>query len=295
MKKKILTICLLLIGIGVLAYPVVSNYIYELNGSFLIDDYSQSVSEESSEEIEAMWKEAYEYNENLLGSPVKDPFIEGSGVTMPNNYSEILNVNGMMGSIKIPKISVDLPLYHTTKESVLKKGVGHLEGSTLPVGGEGTHAVLTGHTGLSNAKLFTDLDLLKEGDMFYLYILDDVLAYEIDEITVIEPEDTQKIKRVDGEDYVTLLTCTPYGVNSHRLLVRGKRVPYDPEVEKSIDSITSSLFDTNVIVAAVITTVIMIVLICLVLYRKKKGKELNFMKLIKKSKLNKWGSGDEET
>ncbi|MDQ0361221.1 class C sortase [Breznakia pachnodae] len=295
MKKKILTICLLLIGIGVLAYPVVSNYIYELNGSFLIDDYSQSVSEESSEEIEAMWKEAYEYNENLLGSPVKDPFIEGSGVTMPNNYSEILNVNGMMGSVKIPKISVDLPIYHTTKESVLKKGVGHLEGSTLPVGGEGTHAVLTGHTGLSNAKLFTDLDLLEEGDMFYLYILDDVLAYEIDEITVIDPEDTQKIKRVDGEDYVTLLTCTPYGVNSHRLLVRGKRVPYDPEVEKSIDSITSSLFDTNVIVAAIITSVIMLLLICLVLYRKKKGKELNLIRLIKKSKLNKWGAGDEET
>lgn len=295
MKKKILTICLLLIGIGVLAYPVVSNYIYELNGSFLIDDYSQSVSEESSEEIEAMWKEAYEYNENLLGSPVKDPFIEGSGVTMPNNYSEILNVNGMMGSVKIPKISVDLPIYHTTKESVLKKGVGHLEGSTLPVGGEGTHAVLTGHTGLSNAKLFTDLDLLEEGDMFYLYILDDVLAYEIDEITVIDPEDTQKIKRVDGEDYVTLLTCTPYGVNSHRLLVRGKRVPYDPEVEKSIDSITSSLFDTNVIVAAIITSLIMLLLICLALYRKKKGKELNLMRLIKKSKLNKWGAGDEET
>lgn len=266
-----------------------------LNGSFLIDDYSQSVSEESSEEIEAMWKEAYEYNENLLGSPVKDPFIEGSGVTMPNNYSEILNVNGMMGSVKIPKISVDLPIYHTTKESVLKKGVGHLEGSTLPVGGEGTHAVLTRHTGLSNTKLFTDLDLLEEGDMFYLYILDDVLAYEIDEITVIDPEDTQKIKRVDGEDYVTLLTCTPYGVNSHRLLVRGKRVPYDPEVEKSIDSITSSLFDTNVILAAVITSVIMLLLICLALYRKKKGKELNLIRLIKKSKLNKWGAGNEET
>lgn len=135
----------------------------------------------------------------------------------------------MMGTVEIPKINIELPIYHTTDEDVLERAAGHLEGSSLPVGGESTHAVISAHRGLPSASLFTDLDQLEEGDHFLLHILDDTLAYEVDKISVVEPEETQDLAVEEGEDLVTLLTCTPYGVNSHRLLVRGHRVPYEPE------------------------------------------------------------------
>ena len=142
-----------------------------------------------------------------------------------------LNIAGdeMMGTVEIPKINIELPIYHTTDETVLERAAGHLEGSSLPVGGESTHAVISAHRGLPSASLFTDLDQLEEGDHFLLHVLDDTLAYEVDKISVVEPEETQDLAVEEGEDLVTLLTCTPYGVNSHRLLVRGHRVPYEPE------------------------------------------------------------------
>lgn len=135
----------------------------------------------------------------------------------------------MMGTVEIPKINIELPIYHTTDEAVLEQAAGHLEGSSLPIGGESTHAVISAHRGLPSASLFTDLDQLEEGDHFLIHVLDDTLAYEVDKITVVEPEETQDLAVEEGQDLVTLLTCTPYGVNSHRLLVRGHRVPYEPE------------------------------------------------------------------
>jgi len=269
MKRTVLIIVIFLLGVGLLTYPSVSNYIAVKNGSYAIDSYDEAIAEKDEEFLSAERQKAQEYNESLLGAPVRDPFIPGSGIVMQEDYYEILNIGGMMGYIEIPKISIKLPIYHGTSEEVLKKGVGHLEGSTLPIGGEGTHSVLTGHTGLSSAKLFTDLSVLQEGDLFYLYLLDEVLAYEVDEIKVIEPERTIDLKPVSGEDYCTLLTCTPYGVNSHRLLLRGTRVDYVPEIKESIAE-TQSSADRMLMLVVIITSGIMLILIILTIIVKRK-------------------------
>jgi sortase A len=185
-------------------------------------------------------------------------------MVMQDNYYDVLAISETMGYITIPKIDVKLPIYHGTSQDVLEKGVGHLEGSSMPVGGEGTHCVLTGHTGMQNAKLFTDLTELEEGDTFYLHILGRVLAYQVDRITVVEPNELDDLKRVDGEDYCTLVTCTPYGVNSHRLLVRGKRIKYTEKEQAQEDAASKHTLTTQekmTIIAAAVTTAIMLVLI----------------------------------
>lgn len=270
MKRKIITILLLLTGIGVIAYPYLSNYLNQKNSSRAIDSYSEAVDELSKEEVEKQWRRAEIYNENLIGQPAHDPFIPGSGIVMPQNYYEVLNLQGIMGRVEIPAINVDLPIYHGTSEKVLKKAVGHLEGSTMPIGGQGTHAVLTGHTGLTHAKLFTDLVDVVEGDQFYLTILGRTLAYQVDQIKVIKPEHTEDLKIVSGQDYCTLMTCTPYGINSHRLLVRGKRIPYQPEQKQQVKKTGLTAEEKALIRAAILTALIMVVLILITLVRKKR-------------------------
>lgn len=270
MKRKIITILLLLTGIGVIAYPYLSNYFNQKNSSRAIDSYSEAVNELSKEEVEKQWRRAEIYNENLTGQPAHDPFIPGSGIVMPQNYYEVLNLQGIMGRVEIPAINVDLPIYHGTSEKVLKKAAGHLEGSTMPIGGQGTHAVLTGHTGLTHAKLFTDLVDLVEGDQFYLTILGRTLAYQVDQIKVIKPEHTEDLKIVSGQDYCTLMTCTPYGINSHRLLVRGKRIPYQPEQKQQVKKTGLTAEEKALIRAAILTALIMVVLILITLVRKKR-------------------------
>lgn len=181
--------------------------------------------------------EARQYNVDLTRSEVQltDPFKtkKSNGETL--FYNGILNLDGsgIMGYVKIPCISVDLPIYHGTSAEVLEHGIGHLAASSFPVGGKSTHAVLTGHTGLNSAKLFTDLTEMKKGDLFFVHVLDQKLAYKVDQIAVVKPEDTRKLRIIDGEDHVTLLTCTPYGVNDHRLLVRGVRTVYHEKEEQS--------------------------------------------------------------
>jgi len=271
-KRILIIILILLLGIGVLSYPMVSNYLSERNSSKVIQKYEDSVAAYDEDLLDTAWAEAEAYNESLSGQPVHDPFLEGSGMAIPEDYANILNVEGIMGYVKIPKISVDLPIYHGTGEDVLKKGVGHLEGSTLPIGGESRHSVLTGHSGLVHARLFTDLIELKQGDLFFVYVLGKTLAYEVDQIKVVEPQTTEDLGRIEGQDYCTLLTCTPYGVNSHRLLVRGVRVDYAPEMEKAATPITSRL-NNKVILAAVITSTVMLVLIVIALVRSKKRSE----------------------
>ncbi|MFV0364525.1 MAG: class C sortase [Suipraeoptans sp.] len=217
---------ILLLGVTILSYPFASNWISKKQGIEIAEEYLKMTNELPDEEIDKEWEKAVVYNEHLRGDPVKDPFIEGSGMVLPTNYMNVLNVEGVMAYVEIPSVNINLPIYHGVSEDVLKNGVGHIESSSLPIGGFGSHSILTGHTGLPSAELFTDLRDLEEGDMFYIHVLGELLVYEIDKIKVIVPEELSDLVRYEGKDYITLLTCTPYGINSHRLLVRGERVYY---------------------------------------------------------------------
>ncbi len=221
-------------GAGIFLYPAISNYIAERQQKSIIRTYQAQVENQDEQATEAAWAEAEKYNENLAGDPVHDPFIMGSGYVLPDNYQEVLNLNGdgVMGYVEIPSIDVYLPIYHGTSEETLEKGAGHLDVTALPIGGLNRHSVISAHRGLPSAQLFTRLDEMEEGDVFYLHILDQILAYEVDQITVIEPEELSSLAPEADKDLVTLLTCTPYAVNTHRLLVRGTRVPYEEAYEK---------------------------------------------------------------
>ena len=254
MKKKAgnLVICIIfLAGLSLLLYPFVANQWNNYRQKQLISGYEQVVSEKEATEgidYDAERKKAEEYNEALLPCVLPDSFAlaESSGVDPV--YMNTLNIAGdeMMGSVEIPKINIKIPIYHTTEEEVLNKGAGHLEGSSLPVGGANTHAVISAHRGLPSASLFTDLDQMKVGDHFLLHVLDETLCYEVDKISVVKPEDTTALAVEDGQDLVTLLTCTPYGVNTERLLVRGHRVPYvEEEVKEEKTVLSGSSLHTN--------------------------------------------------
>ncbi len=254
MKKKAgnLVICIIyLAGLSLLLYPFVANQWNNYRQKQLISGYEQAVSEKEAAEgidYDAERKKAEEYNEALLPCVLPDSFAlaESSGVDPV--YMNTLNIAGdeMMGSVEIPKINIKIPIYHTTEEEVLNKGAGHLEGSSLPVGGANTHAVISAHRGLPSASLFTDLDQMKVGDHFLLHVLDETLCYEVDKISVVKPEDTTALAVEDGQDLVTLLTCTPYGVNTERLLVRGHRVPYvEEEVKEEKTVLSGSSLHTN--------------------------------------------------
>lgn len=218
----------LLAGIGIFLYPVISNLLAEKNQAQVIQEYDSALEQINETELEKEWEAAEEYNENLNGDPVHDPFVSGSGYILPDNYQDVLNIDGVMCYLEIPKIDLRLPVYHGTSEEVLEKGVGHLESTALPIGGSGRHCVLTGHRGLPSAELFTRLDELEIGDYFYLQVLGKTLTYQVDKISVIEPEELENLVPIEGMDLVTLLTCTPYGENTHRLLVRGERCDYVP-------------------------------------------------------------------
>lgn len=243
MKRKIANILfglLFLIGFGILAYPTVANQWNTYRQSRLISGYDQAVSQMDEEDFDKAWEEARAYNATFeQNSIMSDVFgIDDADDIEGTEYWKVLNVggDGIMGYITIPKINIKLAIYHGTDTDVLQTGVGHLNGTKLPVGGEGNHTVLSAHRGLPSAKLFTDIDQLKEKDRFYLHILDEDMAYEVDQILPMVDKDDydalqEALKVEEGQDYVTLFTCTPYGVNSHRLLVRGHRVPYDGELE----------------------------------------------------------------
>ena len=241
MKQKILTILAILVflaGISLLAYPAVSNLLYEKEQEELMEHYDSIVGENlTTDEQAAELQECREYNRGLLqgGVLLTDPFDMSQLDPSAMPYAGLLNVDeeGGMAYLRIPAIDVELMIYHGTEEEVLQKGVGHLQGSSLPVGGTGTHCVLSAHTGLNDKKLFTDLDQLENGDIFYIHVLGEILAYQVDQIRVVLPEETEDLKINAREDYVTLVTCTPYGINTHRLLVRGTRVPYEEESEQS--------------------------------------------------------------
>ena len=222
----IIAVIFIIVGTGIFLYPSISNYFAEKNHVEAIRNYDKIVAGIEEDSIKEEKEKAQTYNENLSGDPVHDPFVLGSGYALPENYKEVLNLSedGIMGYIQVPKISVDLPIYHGTSEEVLEKGVGHIQNTSVPIGGSSTHSVLTGHTGLPNAELFTRLDELVVGDVFYIHILNERLAYKVYEIKVVLPDNIDELRITSGEDLVTLVTCTPYGVNSHRLLVKAERV-----------------------------------------------------------------------
>lgn len=228
----LLTLLLLAAGIAVMSYPFASRWLNQRNQADIINHYEEAVGEMTKEQIAAEKEASRAYNEGLLGNVVlTDPFDTEAGRKASEEYEERLNTkgDGVMGYLDIPEINVLLPIYHGTGSEVLDKGAGHLENTSLPVGGIATHAVLSAHTAYARATLFNRLTELEEGDAFYLTVLDETLAYQVDQIKVVEPHDTGALV-IDGyEDYVTLVTCTPYGVNSHRLLVRGTRIPYEAE------------------------------------------------------------------
>ncbi len=229
--RKLLRVVIVLIGIGILVYPSLSEFLMERNSSRAIAVYDDMVSKMQTEKIDALFEEARIYNSRLVSSTgyEKPPVnAEGKPITS-ESYYRILNIesNGMIGYITIPKLNETIRIFHGTEEAVLQVGVGHLENTSFPVGGADTHAVLSGHRGLPSANLFTDLDQLKKGDIFYIKILNRTFCYQIDQIVTVLPSDTTELAIQKGKDYVTLVTCTPYGVNSHRLLVRGKRADFD--------------------------------------------------------------------
>ena len=267
----------LIIALSVLLYPTVSNYLYEKNGARVISSYDENAVQLSESEKQAMLEAARQYNQELLGNiELLDPF-SPIKKEVDARYQSLLNTNeaGMMGYIRIPKIKVELPVYHGTEETVLQSGVGHFEGTSLPVGGESTHMVLTGHRGLPSKLLFTDMDELTEGDIFYIKILGETLAYQIDQILTVEPEDTKALTIVPGMDYATLVTCTPYAVNTHRLLVRGVRIPYEEAVRQVPDEkiIPTIPFQVKILLLAI--GVLILIFLCYRIWRRiKKRKEM---------------------
>ena len=220
-KTTILVLLCFLIGLSLLLYPSVRNWWNSLHASSVIVEYNAAQEELSAEDYEALFAAAEDYNRNI--SEIDFPLMYCDQVA---GYEQVLNLDGsgVMGYIHIPKIKVKLPILHGTSEGVLQKAIGHLQGTSLPTGGAGNHCVLSAHRGLPSARLFTDLDQIKTGDDFTLTVLNRELHYEVDQILTVEPHEVEALYPVEGEDYCTLVTCTPYGVNSHRLLVRGKRI-----------------------------------------------------------------------
>ena len=266
-------IFLFLIGAGILFYPTISDWFAQRNNTVARQSYEQNVSNLTKEEKEELWRAAIYYNERLANSVVKDPFANTENIEPFDEYYQTLDVGDeAMGYIHIPKIRVLLPIYHGVSEEVLEKGVGHIPASALPVGGEGTHCVLTGHTGLRQAKMFNELTELREGDEFYLEILNETLAYQIRKIEVVLPDDVSSLRIEAGKDKATLITCTPYSVNSHRLLVTGERVPYTEDMRRSRDN-TKTAFPYWIVI--VIFTVGIVVMFAGQRIREKRRKAAN--------------------
>lgn len=256
------------IGLSLLLYPSFSDYWNSFHQSRAIASYTEFVTQIDETDYEKMWNEAQQYNESLWKKEFRWALTEEEA----QKYHEILNINGtgVMGYIEIPTIGVSLPIYHGVDESILQVAVGHLEGSSIPVGGKGTHCVLSGHRGLPSAKLFTDIDQLKEGDVFMLHILNDTLSYEVDQIRIVNPDDLTELEIEEGKDLCTLITCTPYGVNSHRLLVRGHRIE---NLEKNMVHVTADAvqIEPELVAPFVAIPILLVLLIWLCIrYRKRK-------------------------
>lgn len=235
--RMLLPVLIIIVGMGVLMYPVIATQWNNIQQQKVTEDYAQFVDNQPEEVRNQMFEAALQYNAEQEGSPILDPWLAEITEDNPEyqHYLQQLQTGSAMAQIVVPSAKVKLPVYHGSDEKTLEKGVGHLFGTSLPVGGESTHSVLTGHTGLANATLFDNLIDVREGDAIYLNVLGNPLKYEVDQINVVLPKEVEHLAVVEGEDLVTLITCTPYGINSHRLLVRGHRVPMEPGEEKLLE------------------------------------------------------------
>lgn len=274
MKKHISTILLVIvfiIGLSLLLYPSLSNYWNSLHQTRAISNYLDEVEKMDKEIYEKLLQNAKDYNtalnNKLLTFELTDEEL--------SEYNSLLNIlgTGMMGYIEIQSIGVSLPIYHGTADSILQVAAGHLQWSSLPVGGVGTHAVLSGHRGLPSAKLFTDLNKLESGDLFVLQVLNETLTYEVDQILIVEPEDTSALLPVAGQDYCTLVTCTPYGINTHRLLVRGHRVENQPGVGQVRVTADAIRIDSLVVTPIIAVPILLALWVVIIVKTRKKKQE----------------------
>lgn len=268
----ILPVLAFLTGIGLLLYPTVSDLWNTYHQTQAIITYAEQTSGMDEETRRALWDAAEEYNETLAQKEIQYWVLSDEEQAV---YDSLLSITakGTMGYVEIPCIDVMLPIYHGTGEAVLQEGIGHLEGSSLPVGGESTHTVLSGHRGLPSSRLFTDLDKMQEGDLFYLHVLGETLAYEVDQILTVEPEELEELKIVEGEDYCTLFTCTPYGINTHRLLVRGHRVETPPEAETDGSSVDGAVVWTKWIPVIGAAAALVLLILIMILLRKRRRRK----------------------
>lgn len=271
MKKKIVTICaavLFLTALGLTLYPLISNYVNQKYASEIQTAYQELIQQTDDSILQEAKQRAIAYN--LAITPgTADAYSEEALLSAAENYDSQLDIagNGIMGYVEIPKIQVNLPIYHGTDAEVLDRGVGHLLGSSLPVGGKNTHTILSGHSGMASQKMFTDLEQLAQGDVFYLNVLNEMLAYQVTEINTVLPYETDLLGIVPGEDLCTLVTCTPYGINTHRLLVRGSRIPYEEALTLEEESVAveavESTWEQNYAKGIIIGIVIALLLILL--------------------------------
>jgi len=275
MKKKkdnyitLLLFLILLAGLSLLLYPSVSDYWNSLHQTRAIATYAEEVANLNQDQYDEIWAAAESYNASLTDRVNAYQLSDAQ----KEEYQQLLNVSGLgvMGYIEIPEIDVSLPICHGTEDSVLQVAVGHLEWTSLPVGGESTHCVLSGHRGLPSAKLFTNLDKLREGDIFLLRVLDEILTYEVDQILIVEPQDTAALEIAEGEDYCTLVTCTPYGINTHRLLVRGHRID-NIEEGKTVRVTGDAVQLEPLLVAPVVAIPMLLILLILLLLPRRRKK-----------------------
>ena len=270
-KKKgnlitIVLVLILLVGLSLLLYPTVSDYWNSFHQSRAIATYAEQVAGIDDDAYEQLWEDATAYNRTLVGNSDRYVLTDEERET----YESLLNVsgNGVIGYIEIPEINCSLPIYHGTDEAVLQIAVGHIEGTSLPVGGESTHSVLSGHRGLPSARLFTDLDKLENGDIFMIRVLDETLTYEVDQIRIVEPTELSDLEIERGKDYCTLVTCTPYGINTHRLLVRGHRIE-NLDQAKTIRVTADAMQIDPLLVAPAVAVPILLVLLILLLVPKR--------------------------
>ena len=242
LKKNLPFVLIFLIGLLIFAYPLISQKYYEIEAENEVVEFKKQTDDVDQAEVKKRMDLARAYNNTLDPSRLADPFTDKEKQGRAE-YARMLEVNEMLGHVEIPKIGQDLPIYAGTNDEVLEKGCGHLEGTSLPIGGKNTHTVITGHRGLPNAKLFRNLDQLVEGDIFYIHNIERTLAYKVDKVQVVGPSDFEPIMVSEGHDYATLLTCTPYMINSHRLLVRGHRIPYQAAIDDGVANTRSMKFD----------------------------------------------------
>lgn len=266
-KKNWKIILIFILGLLIATYPIISNYYYTIDNNNQISEFNEAVAEMPDKEVLERIELAKAYNDTLDPSRLADPYTEREKKGV-ENYARMLEVREKIGYVDIPKIGQQIPVYAGTSEDVLQHACGHLEGTSLPIGGKDTHAVITAHRGLPQVKLFRDLDKMEVGDLFFFTNVKETLAYKVDQILVVEPWDFEPVLVVEGKDLMTLLTCTPYMINSHRLLVRGHRVPYVPEVKEEIERAKFNY--KSLIVPGIVLALVMLIIYLYIRHRRRR-------------------------